>query len=701
MCSFLRGLSFSVLLLATSSSAAIRAEGLTLYVATNGNDGHSGRLAEPKDGNGPFRTLERARDEIRKLKKEGALPKGGVAVELRAGLYELASPFVLTAEDSGVEGSPIVYRARKGEEVRLLGGRVVNGWQPVSDPAVLSKLDESARGKVLQADLKAQGITDLGEMSPGQTWGQSAAGFELFFQNTPTTLARWPNEGFVKIPKVLGKIPVDCRGTKGCQDGVFSYEGDRPRRWVGQPDIMLEGYWFWDWADQRLKVESIDLEKRIITLQSKPEHAFGFRDGQWYYAYNLLPELDQPGEWYLDRAKGILYFWPPAPIEQGRPTVSMLPSLVTMKDASHVTLSGLLMEICRGTAMVVDNAVDVRIVGCTIRNTGASALSLSGRDSSVVGCDMYDMGDSGITLSGGDRKTLAKANLSADNNHIHHYGRVNRMYKAAISLNGVGNRATHNLIDNSPHQAMNFSGNDHLIELNEIHSVCHESNDAGAIYSGRNWTMRGTVIRHNYFHDISGYEGRGCVGVYLDDQFSGTEITGNLFVRVTRAAMIGGGRDCTIANNIFVDCDPAVHVDARGLGWAAPGGDGMKNGLNEVPYREPLWAGRYPKLVNILNEEPMAPKGNLIAKNVCVGGRWGDFYDNCKPMVAFQDNLLDQDPKFVDREHGNFQLKDDSPALKAGFQKIPLEKIGLYQSADRASWPVQHSVRPVGKPAAK
>ncbi len=70
-------------------------------------------------------------------------------------------------------------------------------------------------------------------------------------------------------------------------------------------------------------------------------------------------------------------------------------------------------------------------------------------------------------------------------------------------------------------------------------------------------------------------------------------------------------------------------------------------------------------------------------------------------MVAFQDNLLDQDPKFVDREHGNFQLKDDSPALKAGFQKIPLEKIGLYQSADRASWPVQHSVRPVGKPAAK
>ena len=55
--------------------------------------------------------------------------------------------------------------------------------------------------------------------------------------------------------------------------------------------------------------------------------------------------------------------------------------------------------------------------------------------------------------------------------------------------------------------AIVFGGNEHLIEFNEIHDVCHESNDAGAIYGGRDWTMRGTVIRYNYFHDISGFEG--------------------------------------------------------------------------------------------------------------------------------------------------------------------------------------------------
>ena len=143
------------------------------------------------------------------------------------------------------------------------------------------------------------------------------------------------------------------------------------------------------------------------------------------------------------------------------------------------------------------------------------------------------------------------------------------MYHAAVLMNGVGNRVTHNLIHDAPHMAINFGGNDHLIEMNEIHDVCRESNDAGAIYGGRDWTMRGTKVRYNYFHHISGFEGRSCVGVYLDDQLSGIEIRGNLFYKVTRAAMIGGGRDCSIVNNVFVDCVPATHVDARGLNWAA------------------------------------------------------------------------------------------------------------------------------------
>ena len=656
-----------------------------LFVALNGDDANPGTEAKP------FATLERARDEVRrlKLKANGSEPAEGITVELRGGVYELARPFELTEEDGGTEAAPIVYRSRPGESVRLVGGRVVTGWKPVTDPAALARIDESAREHVRWVDLKALGIDDLGEVAA------SGKRLELFFQDQRMTLARWPNDGFVQIVDVNGPTEVDVRGTKGRVEGIFTYEGDRPKRWTAEKDPWAHGYWFWDWSDQRQPIASIDPETHRITLKP-PHHGYGYRKGQWFYAFNLLSELDQPGEWQLDRETGVLYLWPPSPIDEGQAVVSVLPTLVRMRNASYVTLRGLGLEACRDNAVEIHGGRGVRVAACLIRNGGRNAVVMTGEDHGVVGCDISEMGAGGIVMRGGDRQTLKPAGLFAENNHIHHYGRWERMYQPGVQMSGVGNRVAHNLIDNAPHMAIQFGGNDHLIEFNEIHSVCYESNDAGAIYAGRNWSMRGTRIRHNYLHDIQGFENRGCVGVYLDDQFSGTEIFGNVFCEVTRAAMIGGGRDCVIENNIFVDCVPATHVDARGLGWAADGFDRMEQSLKAMPYEQPPWSERYPKLTTILDDEPMAPKGNLIARNILVGGRWGDFEDRAKPMVTFQDNLLDQDPLFVDAANHDFRLRDDSPALKLGFQPIPIERIGLYQDELRASWPVHHAVRDEG-----
>jgi hypothetical protein len=676
-------------------STALLAAPLTLYVAPGGNDAWSGRTPAPgADGAGPFATLQRARDELRKLKQAGPLPAGGAVVEVAAGTYELAQPLELTAEDSGTAEAPIVYRAAPGAEVRLVGGRQVTNFVPVTDPAALGRLDEGARGKVFQADLKTIGISDFGEVV-----GDSNR-LELFFQDQPMTLARWPNEGFVRIMDVVGGAPHRIHGIPGDKIGKFVYDGDRPSRWLKEPDVWLHGYWFWDWSEQRQQIESIDLGQRVISLKP-PYHGYGYRKNQWYYAVNLLCELDSPGEWYLDRGTSTLYFWPPAPIERGKAVVSLLPVLVSCKDTSHVSFRGFVLEVARNTGVSIAGGQEMRVVGCTIRNTGGGAVSASGLGHGVIGCDITQTGGGGISLNGGDRNALTPAGLFADNNHVHHYARWRRVYNPGISLYGVGNRATHNLIDNAPHMAMGFGGNDHLIEFNEIHSVCYESNDAGAIYTGRDWSMCGTVIRHNYLHHINGFEGRGCVGVYLDDQFGGTQIYGNLFYNVTRAAMIGGGRHCTIENNIFVDCVPATHVDSRGLGWAASGREGLEAKLKAFAYLQPPWSERYPYLVKLLEEDPMAPVGNLIARNICVGGRWGDFDGKAKPLVTFQDNLLDQDPRFVDAARQDFSLRADSPAWALGFKAIPREKIGLYQDEGRASWPVVSEVRAMAAPPPK
>jgi hypothetical protein len=609
----------------------------------------------------------------------------------------------LTAADSGSAKASVVYRARKGETVRVSGGKTVTGWKPVSDAGVLDRLDPAARGQVMQADLRALGVSDFGAMGGGFALG-GGPGLELFFNDQPMTLARFRNDGFIKVTNVLGQTLVDVRGTKGCKEGVFAYDGDRPARWVGEKNAWVLGYWFWDWAEGRHRVEAIDAARKVMTL-AKPHHSYGYRKGQWFYGYNLLCEIDQPGEWYLDRDASTLYFWPPSAIEKGRAVVSALSNLVTMTSASHVTLRGLTFEAARNTAIIMKGCTNSLIAGCTIRNVGSWAVSVGdGQNTGVVGCDIYATGDGGITMSGGNMKTLTPAGLYAENNHVHHWSRWNRMYRPAIMITGVGNRATHNLLENSPHTAIGFGGNDHVIEFNEIHSVCHESNDAGAIYAGRNWTMRGTVIRCNYLHHINGFEGRGCVGVYLDDMYCGTAIVSNLFYKVTRAAFIGGGHDNTIANNIFVDCKPAVHVDARGMGWAHAMPEALikegreKGTLGGIRFTEPPYSTRYPKLIGILDNDPASPTGSLVARNVCRGGTWDGMEKKAKPFITLEDNLLDQDSRFVNAAKLNFQLRNDSPALKLGFKRFPIEKIGLYRSPDRASWPVKHAVRPMVEP---
>ena len=651
----------------------------TFHVAVSGDD------ANPGTRNRPFATPHRARDAVRAAKEAGP-----VEVILAAGTYELSKPLELTAADSGTAASPITWRAASGAEVRLVGGRMVRGFAPVTDARVLARLPEAARGQVLRADLRGQGVGDYGDMRGGFDAPGGGPGMELFLNDRPMTIARYPNEGFLRIKKVLGETPKVVRGTGGCVEGIYVYEGDRPARWVGEKDPRVHGYWFWDWADRRQRIASIDPKAQVIRL-APPWHGYGYRAGQWFYGFNLLCEIDRPGEWYLDREDGIAYVWPVDGKRPRRAMVSVLPAVVTMTGTAHVTLRGLTLEGARGHGVVAKDCTDCRIAGCTVRNLGSWAVRVDGgRNVQVVGCDVTGTGDGGISLRGGDRKTLAPAGHVAANNHVHRYSRWNRTYRPGLSLNGVGCRAANNLIHHAPHQAVAFGGNEHVIERNEIHNVCQETNDAGVMYGWNDWAARGHVIRHNFIHHVYGHEARGCMGVYLDDCFSSAHLVGNVFWIVPRAAFIGGGRDNVFENNVFVDCAPALHVDARGLGWRAYGKPGLTQKLEAQPYRTEPWKSRYPQLLTLLADEPMAPKGNVIARNICVGGKWDNIDAKARPYLTLKDNLIDVDPGFEDAKRGNFRLRADSPAWKAGFQRIPLEKIGLYADETRASWPVAH-----------
>lgn len=652
----------------------------TLYVSPEGNDAWSGRLAEPNRdlSDGPLATLEAARDRLRALRRATTQAAEAPAVcVLTGGTYVRDRPFHLGPEDSRT-----TFRASPGRTARLVGGRRIAQWQPVAEPAILERLDEAARGKVLQADLKAAGVTDLGEPV-------GANRLEIFCGGKPMTLARWPNEGFTRIGQVVGGKPIASHGIRGDAVGRFTYEGDRPKRWARESDLRLHGFWFWDWADAYERVRSIDPDRRIIETEP-PYHGYGYRPGARFYALNALTELDAPGEWYADRASGTLYFWPPAPIDSAEVLASLVATMIEIRDAHHITIQGLTFEACRGTAVTITGGRDNLVAGCTMRNLGGRGIVITGGTyHGVQSCDICNTGDGGIALEGGDRKTLTPAGHFAVNNHIWNYSRAAWTYRTGVSTGGVGNRIAHNRIHDAPHMALGLSGNEHVIEFNEIHTVCMDTDDAGAFYMGRDWTWRGNVIRYNYFHDIGRFRGNvGVQAIYLDDWASASTVYGNICYRAGRGVLVGGGRDNTIENNIFVECTPAVHIDSRGLGWARDYFSGRINTLTErlaqVPYRQPPWSTRYPQLLTLYQDEPALAKYNRVLRNICVGGRWLDLLDGLTDkIVEVRDNLVGVDPLFADAPRQDFRLRPESPAWKLGFQPIPIERIGLQKDEYR------------------
>ncbi|HOX27547.1 MAG TPA: right-handed parallel beta-helix repeat-containing protein [bacterium] len=672
----------------TGALAAPADKTAVFYVSTAGNDGFSGKYAEPRGADdGPFATLERARDAIRSMKKAGPLPNGGVTVFIRGGVYFLKNTFTLTDGDGGLDAAPIVYRAYEKEEVRLVGGAALNpAWfSPVNDPAVLGRIDEKVRGAVLQTDLGAHGISP-GILTP-RGFGRPVrpAAIELFFNGRPLQLARTPNKAWARIASVPD-------GQKGAR---FAYSGDAPKNWAPSPDLWVHGYWTYDWADSYVKVKSIDPVARIITTE-EPYGVYGYSPGKRFRFLNALEALDAPGEWYADRASGLLYIYPPAPLVGGELIASTLEApVVSLKDVSNVTLRGLTIEITRGAGVEITGGAKNLVAGCVVRNTGNGGVVISGgSQNGVTGSDVYETGDDGVRLTGGDRKMLAPAGNFASNNDIHNFGRWVRTYTPGVLIQGVGNRIEHNLVHDAPHVGILLNGNDHTIEYNEVHDINWETNDVGGFYLGRDWTERGNVVRYNFFHHIHAMNG-GMPGVdsntvYLDDCACGVNVYGNVFYKMNRGVFIGGGRDNTVENNIFVEAEPAVLVDSRCLGWASdtvkPGGTLHKR-LLDMNYTQPPYSTRYPELVKILDDSPGAPKGNKIIRNISVKSTFLKLQDVDSKLLVVQDNLVDTDPQFVDAASMNFQLRDDSPAFALGFKKIPFADIGPYVDMYRSRLP--------------
>jgi hypothetical protein len=649
-----------------------------LHIAPSGSDNNPGTEAAP------FASLAAARDAARKA-------DDAVTVWLHDGVYSFAESFLYAKEDSGTSEAPLHYRAKNPGKVRFSGGRILESasFALVTDSAQLAIVPKAGHGSVVWTDLAAQGIVDLGTYPDNFRTALPLP--ELFFNGNRMNVARWPNEGWANIDSIVESGPAPWRNHTSDALGSFTFSGDHPARWANLDKLWLEGYWCFDWAAETIRVQSVDPETRQITLAAK--HVYGLGNGnpapRRYRAVNLLEELDEPGEYFIDRSEKVLYFWPPGELEGAEIVLSQTTGpLITLKDVSHVTFSGLVLEYCVGTAFNVNDGSNVRIAGCTFRNAGQLGLEVDGgRNHTVQSCNIHHIGTGGLHIKGGDRTTLTPSGHRVMNNRIYRVSERMRTGAYNILVGGVGVTTAHNEIYEAPHQAILLYGNDHLFELNDIHHVSTASDDCGAFYMGRNPSHRGTLIRHNYWHEIGSAMSHGSCAIYFDDGDGGQTVHGNVFYKASGgsfgAVFNHGGHDNLVTNNIFIECDQAIGAapwsDAN---WKKMLGETLWQTrlLEEVDITKPPYTVRYPKLKGFFEFDGL--RMNHAEGNVAV---------RCKNFVAGnwdvkQCFVTQEDPGFVDWASKNFKLREDSAVFERipEFEPIPFEKIGLYNDEYRA-----------------
>ena len=120
-----------------------------------------------------------------------------------------------------------------------------------------------------------------------------------------------------------------------------------------------------------------------------------------FRAINLLEELDEPGEYYIDRDKRERsYFWPPAGLGGARIVLATLGTpVVTLKDASHVVLRGFIVEDSQGDGMAIDGGMSNRIEACVVQNVRQMGIRVNGgQRHRVDACDIHDTGTGGLLL---------------------------------------------------------------------------------------------------------------------------------------------------------------------------------------------------------------------------------------------------------------------------------------------------------------
>ena len=555
-------------------------KGLTeVFVDVNNGDDATATGAIDK----PYKTIKQA------LKEHPA--RSGMVLYLREGTY-LMSEGMFIADVEGTEELPFIVSNYNNEKVTVSGGETIKvaDFESVTDQDVYQRFAPEAADKILVVDLKEKyGMTNFGEISKDS---QPA----LFVGESKYTIARWPNSETTEMKEYKG-ADAD-KNSKGVSNGVidsgaidiavgsecgpartyskwytellasgktptaeetamakgveFCIEDLRPFSWVNTGDIWAYGRFYDEWTLDHLNIVKFNPEKGSIRTKEGISWGCKYTKTDTYstsfYYYNVLEELDSPGEWFVDKNTGKLYVYPTADFKEDTEILYAISNAKYMLDftrCKNVVLNGIKFEKAKGEALRIvgyNESDSVVVQNCSFENLG-SGVYVVGKYSGVINSTFKDIEDYGVYLEGDDREE--KKQLIPDRQFVQNCVFYNTK---GVTAAGIGQIISHNFVSNNVGSCLSISGNETVVEYNEIVAGPRVTTDSGAIYvNGNDMFKRGNHVRYNYIHSTS----KEPRAVYFDDMLSECYIYGNIIDGSW--IQLHTGSENTIYNNVLLN----------------------------------------------------------------------------------------------------------------------------------------------------
>jgi len=672
-----------------------------IYVSPNGDDGASGTKTNP------LKTIEGAKEFVKKLRTTTGIPEGGITVWFDGGTYFIEDGLTFTGADSGSAESPINYRVSEGRTAEITSAVRLeeSDFKRVTDKSILDRLYSTVQNKVLTVDLRKKGFTKLDSLKhyrASYVNNDEVRGYAMLVRDGYNeSLARWPNGQFAKTQAV--------RNSSALPGGCFEVSIDCPMdRWAKAEEPWLAGSLKWEWGFESVPVE-LDTKERTVTILKRIYAAV--ESNKNYYIMNLLEEIDMPGEWYIDRKNLILYYYPSKDISKSdiRLVGRTDDDLLTFDDASFVNFHG--FDICEGInygALVKNDSHHIGFEDCRFERFSKQAVVIrKGEYITFKDCDFSELMDGAVTIEeSGNRETLRDGEVEFDNCYFTDCNRLNKLgYMIRFQPGAVGVKVRNCEFAGAPHQMLYPDGNDHVVENCEIYDGVKDSSDAGAVYKGRSWAARGTTFRNNVFHGNYGLTGASADSwsIYWDDGLGGQIMESNLFYDMGRGNGIKGGyQDGIMDSNVFVDGEKPGFKNVV----SPPTFDGevdvykhsetLINTAKTVPYQNPFWTLNFPALQKRMDDPNYVYNNWYMVNNItinCVGGFMDcseEFYEN-DFYRDYWNNVVENNLEFVDSDivgtAGNYNFAKLKELDIEGFKAPDIDKMGVKLNENREKYP--------------